>query len=139
MHISENGEPTTKTKSKSITLPIGKTELNADLQKERQIRMKNNKPLNLTDYLSIGEQNAITAKELARLLGLNEREITYTVNALRKKGVLICSNTQSGFFFFFDDTDIKDFVRQMNSRIIDMQKAMNPAVEYLNNGGGSIC
>ena len=101
--------------------------------------MKNNKPLNLTDYLSIGEQNAITAKELARLLGLNEREITYTVNALRKKGVLICSNTQSGFWLPADDTDIKDFVGQMNSRIIDMQKAMNPAVEYLNNGGGSIC
>ena len=60
--------------------------------------MKQNKPLILTDYLSVGEQNAITAKDLARLLGWNERDVTITVNALRKQGELICSNTQSGFW-----------------------------------------
>ena len=59
--------------------------------------MKQNKPLILTDYLSVGEENAITAKDLAKYLGWNERDITITVNALRKQGTLICSNTQSGF------------------------------------------
>ena len=38
-----------------------------------------------------------------------------------------------------DDEDIKSFVRQMNGRIKDMQKAMKPAVEYLKNGGGDNC
>ena len=97
--------------------------------------MKQNKPLILTDYLSVGEQNAITAKDLARLLGWNERDVTITVNALRKQGELICSNTQSGFWLPADDEDIKSFVRQMNGRIKDMQKAMKPAIEYLNGGG----
>ena len=55
--------------------------------------MKQNKPLILTDYLSVGERNAITAKDLARLLGWNDRDVTITVNALRKQGELICSNT----------------------------------------------
>ena len=101
--------------------------------------MKQNKPLILTDYLSVGEQNAITAKDLARLLGWNERDVTITVNALRKQGELICSNTQSVFWLPADDEDIKSFVRQMNGRIKDMQKAMKPAVEYLKNGGGDNC
>ena len=93
--------------------------------------MKQNKPLILTDYLSVGEQNAITAKDLARLLGWNERDVTITVNALRKQGELICSSTQSGFWLPADDEDIKGFVRQMRSRIVDMEKAMKPAIEYL--------
>ena len=119
-------------------LPIGKTGLNADLQKERQIRMKKNKPLILTDYLSVGEDNAITATDLARLLGVHKRDVTIMVNALRKKGEFICSNTQNGFWLPADDRDIERFVRGMQGRIKDMQKSMKPAVDYLKNGGGDI-
>ena len=101
--------------------------------------MKQNKPLILTDYLSVGEENAITCKQLSKYLGLSERDITIQINALRKKGELICSNTQSGFWLPADDRDIEQFVRQMQGRIKDMQRAMKPAVEYLKNGGGDNC
>ena len=101
--------------------------------------MKQNKPLILTDYLSVGEENAITCKQLSKYLGLSERDITIQINALRKKGELICSNTQSGFWLPADDRDIEQFVRQMQGRIKDMQKAMKPAIEYLKNGGGDNC
>jgi biotin operon repressor len=100
--------------------------------------MKQNKPLILTDYLSVGEENAITCKQLSKYLGLSERDITIQINALRKKGELICSNTQSGFWLPADDRDIEQFVRGMQGRIKDMQKAMKPAIEYLKNGGGDI-
>lgn len=100
--------------------------------------MKKNKPLILTDYLSVGEENAITCKQLSKYLGLSERDITIQINALRKKGELICSNTQSGFWLPADDRDIEQFVRGMQGRIKDMQKAMKPAIEYLKNGGGDI-
>ena len=100
--------------------------------------MKRNKPLILTDYLSVGEENALTAKTLSKYLGLSERDITIQINALRKKGELICSNTQSGFWLPADDRDIEQFVRGMQGRIKDMQKAMKPAIEYLKNGGGDI-
>ena len=100
--------------------------------------MKQNKPLILTDYLSVGEENAITCKQLSKYLGLSERDITIQINALRKKGELICSNTQSGFWLPADDRDIEQFVRQMQGRIKDMQRAMKPAIEYLKNGGGDI-
>ena len=101
--------------------------------------MKQNKPLILTDYLSVGEENAITCKQLSKYLGLSERDITIQINALRKKGELICSNTQSGFWLPADDRDIEQFVRGMQGRIKDMQRAMKPAIEYLKNGGGNNC
>ena len=50
-----------------------------------------NKPLCITDFLSVGEQNAIKAKSLAKILGWNERDVTIAVNALRKNGEFICS------------------------------------------------
>ncbi len=100
--------------------------------------MRSNKPLKLADYLSVGEENAITAKTLAKLLGWNERDVTITVNALRKRGKIICSSG-NGFWLPADDRDIENFVRQMQSRIVDMQKAMKPAVDYLENGGGDGC
>ena len=103
--------------------------------------MKQNKPLILTDYLSVGEENAITCKQLSKYLGLSERDITIQINALRKKGELICSSTQSGFWLPADDRDIEQFVRGMQGRIKDMQRAMKPAIEYLKskNGGGDNC
>ena len=101
--------------------------------------MKRNKPLILTDYLSVGEENAITCKQLSKYLGLSERDITIQINALRKKGELICSNTQSGFWLPADDRDIEQFVRGMQGRIKDMQRAMKPAIEHLKNGGGDNC
>ena len=103
--------------------------------------MKRNKPLILTDYLSVGEENAITCKQLSKYLGLSERDITIQINALRKKGELICSNTQSGFWLPADDRDVAEFIRQMKGRIKDMQRATKPAIEYLKskNGGGDNC
>ena len=96
--------------------------------------MKQNKPLILTDYLSVGEENAITCKQLSKYLGLSERDITIHINALRKKGEFFCSGA-NGFWLPADDRDIEQFVRGMQSRITDMQKAMKPAIEYLNGGG----
>ena len=100
--------------------------------------MRTNKLPKLTDYLSVGEENAITAKDLAKYLGWNERDVTITVNALRKQGEFICSGA-NGFWLPADDRDIEQFVRQMQGRIKDMQKAMKPAIVYLKNGGGDNC
>lgn len=84
----------------------------------------------LMDCLSVGAENAVTGKELAKKLNCHERDITISINVLRKNGVLICSNG-SGFFLPENDNDIKNFIRQMRSRITDMEKALKPAEDYL--------
>lgn len=99
--------------------------------------MKQNKPLKITDYLSVGEENAVNCKQLAKYLGFNERDVTVCINIARKQGEFICSGI-NGFWLPADDRDIEQFVRGMQGRIKDMQKAMKPAIEYLKNGGGDI-
>ena len=94
--------------------------------------MRTTNSLNLTDYLSIGEENAITAKDLAKYLRWTERDVTIAINALRKQGEFICSGA-SGYWLPVDDEDIAQFLRQMQGRIEDMERAMKPAQEYLNN------
>ena len=100
--------------------------------------MKQNKPLKITDYLSVGEENAVNCKQLAKYLGFNERDVTVCINIARKQGEFICSGI-NGFWLPADDRDIEQFVRQMQGRIKDMQRAMKPAIEYLKNGGGDNC
>ena len=53
--------------------------------------MKQNKPLKITDYLSVGEENAVNCKQLAKYLGFNERDVTVCINIARKQGEFICS------------------------------------------------
>lgn len=92
------------------------------------------KQLNLMDFLSTGEDNAITARELSRLLKMSLRDVTVTVNALRKSGEIICSSGE-GFYLPADDTDVKNFVRNMESRIADMRRATKSAKEHLKKVG----
>lgn len=87
------------------------------------------KPL-LIDCLSTGRDNAVKCSELAKILECNERDITISVNALRKQGAFICS-CSDGYYLPLDDDDIKGFIRQMHGRITDMKKAVKPAEDYL--------
>lgn len=87
------------------------------------------KPL-LIDYIPTGEENAVKCSELAKIFECNERDITSSINALRNDGIIICSSTE-GYFKPSDNEDIKSFVRQMKHRVIEIQKAVKPAEEYL--------
>ncbi len=87
------------------------------------------KPL-LIDCLATGRDNAVKCNTLSKILGCSERDITISINALRKQGIFICS-CSDGYYLPLDDEDIKGFVRQMHGRITDMQRAVKPAEDYL--------
>lgn len=87
------------------------------------------KPL-LIDCLATGRDNAVKCSTLAKILDCSERDITISINALRKQGIFICSGSD-GYYLPLDDEDIKGFVRQMHGRITDMQRALKPAEDYL--------
>lgn len=87
------------------------------------------KPL-LIDYIPKGKENAVKCSQLAKIFKCNEREITASVNSLRNDGVIICSGVK-GYYIPRDDEDIKNFVRQMRSRVREIQKAVKPSEEYL--------
>lgn len=89
------------------------------------------KPL-LIDYIPTGKENAVKCSELAKMFGCNVRKITRSINALRNKGVVICSDS-NGFYKPQNNEDIKSFVHQMNHRALEIQKAVKPAEDYLKN------
>jgi len=94
----------------------------------------------LVDLLSVGAENAKTAKELCKLLGWKTtRAVTLEVHRLREvENVLICSSCKSGqegYYLHADRNDVADFSRQMHSRIRHIQKAVAGADAYLQDVG----
>ncbi len=93
----------------------------------------------LMTYLSEGEENAITARALACILGASEREVTRCINGLRCGGAVICS-TGDGFFLPSSVQDVEKFCRTMRSRQKEIERATKSALDYLKeNCGGDIC
>lgn len=88
----------------------------------------------LLAHIPTGRENAIQAKELAHLLGMNYRAVTLLIHSLRTSGAVICSDNSSDCNGFYKPTckaDIEKFVRQMNSRTIKIKKAVKPAEKAL--------
>lgn len=102
------------------------------LQVERRCPAMNN----ITDYLLIGEENAIVAKELTKLLGVYSiREVTELIHQARIQGEVICSaiGGHKGYFLQRNELDIKSFCNQMKSRIKKIEHATASAEQYLRN------
>lgn len=83
------------------------------------------------DFLSVGEERARTAKELAQLLGWDEREVTRAIHNERAAGALICSSSK-GYFLPETIHDIQKFVATMRSRQKQIAKAAAAAEALLN-------
>ena len=69
--------------------------------------------------LSVGESNAISAAELARVLGWNARSVTLEINRLRLAGVAICASG-AGYFLPADAADIARYARSFDRRLKQM-------------------
>lgn len=90
--------------------------------------------INVLDYIPFGINNAITAKELSKLLGKNERDITRNIHYLRKTGEFITAvhaGESQGYFRPTNDYEVLMFVKDMSSRIRNMEQARQPALDYL--------
>lgn len=84
----------------------------------------------LLQYLSNGEKNAITARQLVNIgTFASVRDVTQEVNRLRRRGIVICSSCAPPAGYYLPDTqeEIKRFCNQMDSRIIEISKAKQAA------------
>lgn len=93
--------------------------------------------VNLIGFLSDGEENAITTRELCKLLGWNSREVTLYINALRRSGKVICSSDK-GYFLPSCLHDVERFYQNMTSRQKEIEKAKQSAKTYIQDHGGVI-
>lgn len=79
----------------------------------------------LTDLIPIGMKNAVSMKDLSRIMGLHEQELrAYILNA-RKAGILICSGDQ-GYYFPEDLKELRNYVRRRQKYIKTASVALRP-------------
>lgn len=63
-------------------------------------------PRELLSVLPFGHENALTTKQLARMMGWRRREITLAVQTLRRRGVVILSNpAPDGGYWLLDGSE----------------------------------
>lgn len=72
--------------------------------------------LNISDYLSHGQQSAITLRQLQTLTNLDGRTIRRMIERERRDGVPILSDNQTGYFLAENDDERDTFVKSMLHR-----------------------
>lgn len=70
-------------------------------------------------FLLQGRENALTAREIARMMGCNHREVTRAVQRARLRGAAICSSTgnKPGYFLTEDPAELRVFRCSLEGRL----------------------
>ena len=89
-----------------------------------------NDGVNIAEYLSVGEENAIKTKDLANRLNMTSRQLTIEINRARCSGEIILSGV-GGYFLPGNDDEIQHFCRMMHSRRRKIVAATRSAEKYL--------
>lgn len=75
----------------------------------------------LLDFVPIGRESAITARELKTLVGAKStREVTLEIERLRKSGVAICASCDAscpGFYRPENAEELASYLRSLDRRI----------------------
>lgn len=90
--------------------------------------------MRLIDFIPVGRNNAISARDLAKLAGFKDtRSLTQEIHRLRKAGHIICSAVTQPYGFFLPESehDIREFVHSMHGRITEIGAAVRGAEQYL--------
>lgn len=66
--------------------------------------------------LGIGEENAITSRQIQKAFGISQRDLRKIVAYCRRNGIYILSS-DSGYFFPSCIDEVKAFLRRENGRI----------------------
>lgn len=77
----------------------------------------------LMDYLPHGAAFAITGAELAKILGCTPREITRSIESLRRRGVPVCASCREprGYYLASDPEELRDYLRILDSRLREIR------------------
>lgn len=102
--------------------------------------------MKLTDYIPVGKENAISAKDLASLAGFKDvRKLQAHIHNCRVQGEIICSvSGQDGGYYIPNPeriSEVQEFVNTLDRRALHTIEAVRSAKEYLNSassGGGNL-
>lgn len=90
----------------------------------------NGKHTKILIHIGEGEENAVSMKELARLLGASDRDIRRMIENARKDGHIIASS-EEGYFFPIRERELVNYCARTVSRIQNAVLAFAPAYRML--------
>ena len=90
------------------------------------------------ESLNFGRENAIPAKTLVKLLGFrSKRDLQKEIERERNHGFVILTDfSGGGYFKSNDEVDLKKFVRTMNAKARNTQRALESAQRALDAATG---
>ena len=99
--------------------------------------------MNILDIIPFGRNNSISTAELAKLLQADQRTVRATISRLRRKGYIICSNSDSslgrtGYFQPISKEELETFVSIETARIRTHKAAIAPARRKLKSLKGGV-
>jgi biotin operon repressor len=86
--------------------------------------------IRITDFLSSGEDQAISLSDLAALVNIPERAVKKEILNARLQGELIIS-TERGYFLSAGEDDLRDYVCKRKAVIKTARKALRPFLNAL--------
>lgn len=81
----------------------------------------------VSDFLPIGAENAVSGSKLAEILGLELRDITKQIERERQRGAAICATVAGndrGYFVARDAGELALYLRSLSRRIRNIQRTM---------------
>lgn len=89
--------------------------------------------INITDYIPIGHENAISRKSLCAATGLKDRVVRNLIEEARRNTIIISNNDGSGYWIFPDDPTTEEelllnkFVQAQERRAKSIFYSLYPA------------
>ena len=90
--------------------------------------------MRLLDIIPVGRSRAMTARQLAELLGTTTREVTRSIEAARRLGVPICASSDGeggGFYRPADSSELAVYLTERESRTRTIQEVTGAMRETL--------
>lgn len=84
----------------------------------------------LVSIIGHGEGNAITQKEITRIIGLSDRDTRAIIERLRAGGMVICSSN-AGRFFPENIEELDSYIRRIQASVRAECVALAPARRLL--------
>ena len=87
----------------------------------------------LVDFLRTGRNNAITAGRLADLSSCSVREISKSVEVLRRRGVPICASCHDprGYYLAADPQELQQYISSLDGRIKEVRTTRAACMDAL--------
>lgn len=119
---SRPGVSSTRTAAETVAIGV------ATVPKTDSTTAATDRQIHISEFLQIGQQNAIPLRHLVQLTGMKSRALRRRIEAERRSGIPILSNCENGYFLPDSQVEVEQFVHSMRSRAREIE-AVAAAVE----------